>query len=396
MISESNGANSFLISVLLPVFVFLLLACNATIAQTPQIGSESSPIVAPIVESGLQTYSSPDLGISLQLFPQWQIEEQKNAVRLIREQNLVSIDIRVNKLEPSFTDISQYAIEDLNERQKSRADFRLISSEESEISGGNKAYKVVYTFTKKDTGNTDKILRFWILGENNIYTIAYDAKADIYDTYLSEAQNIIDSLQFEDKGDLQSAQVIDQQNQSFTNQVNDDITLPESESSAADPTRINPEFLSYQNDNLRLKFEYPVEWEKQEFGSDIRFVSPSQNEADTFRETIEVKVLPMGSLPFLPSGNLSVSDISDGFLRYYNQTLQSFEIVDSKQTLVGNNEARLLVLKYFDDNTGETQAMNLFTVNRNDIFVFSYYAQPTSYTLYSPIITKMLLSLEIL
>jgi hypothetical protein len=104
----------------------------------------------------------------------------------------------------------------------------------------------------------------------------------------------------------------------------------------------------------------------------------------------------MGTLSFLPPGNLSISDIAGRFITYYNQTLKNFQVIDSKPTLVDDNEALLLVLKYFDDNTGETQAMNLFTVNGNDIFAISYYAQPASYASYSSIVTKMLLSLEIL
>jgi hypothetical protein len=392
MVGENTRANSCLILVLLAALFLLLLACNRTLAQTPQNSSGGSLVATPI----LKTYSNPDLGLSLQVSPQWEIEEQKDAVKLIREQETVSIDIRINKLEPSFTDISQYAIQDLNDRQESRKDFKLLSSEESEITGGKKAYKVMYTFTKKDTGNADKILRLWILDENDVYTIAYDARVDKYDTYISEAQRIIDSIQFDVKDGLEYTQAISDHNQSFTNQVNHDTISSEPETNADGNPEANSEFLIYRNEILRLKLEYPADWEKQESTSYVRFVSPGQNKDDPFSEVVEARVFPMGTVPFLPSGNLSVSDVASGFIRYYNQTLQNFQIIDSKPTLVGNNQAVLLVLKYMDDNTGDTQAMNLFTVNGNDIYAISYYAQPTSYTSYSSIVTKMLLSLEIL
>jgi hypothetical protein len=391
MAGENTRANSCLILFALTALFLLLVTCNRTVAQTSQ--NES---VGPFEENPtLKAYSNPDLGVSLQLFPQWQTEEQKNAVKLVREQNLVSIDIRLNKLEPSFTDISQYAIQDLNERQESRKDFKLLSSEESAVAGGKQGYKVIYTFTKKDTGVADKILRFWVLGENAVYTIAYDARLDKYDSYFSEAQSMIDSIQFNVKADLESTQAISDQYQSSANQDISNTKISESETNDS-KQETDTEFLTYQNENLRLKLEYPADWEKQEFESDVKFVSPGQDKDDPFSEVVEARVFPMGTLPFLPAGNLSVSDVASGFIGYYNQTLQNLQVIDSKPTIVGNNDAILLVLKYIDDNTGETQAMNLFTVNGNDIFAISYYAQPTSYASYSSIVTKMLLSLEIL
>jgi hypothetical protein len=344
----------------------------------------------------LETYSNPDLGITLQVPSGWETQAQKNGVRFIREPNVVSIDIRQNKLESAFTDISQYAIEDLNERQKSRSDFKLISSEASQIPGGKQAYKVVYTFMKKDTGNAVKILRFWVLGDNNVFTLAYDAIIEKYDAYLNEAQNIIDSLRIKGTEGLDSVENNNGQSQTFTSQFDEDNKSSEPESNLDDRTDIDAQFLTYVNESLRLKFDYPANWEKQQFGSVVRFISPNQDNTDSFSETFEASVFPIGSLTFLPPGNLSVDDVSDGFVKFYNQTLQNFEITDSKPTAIGNNEARLMVLKYNDENTGETQAMNLFTVNKDDIFVFSYYAQPASYRSYSPIITNILLSLEIL
>jgi hypothetical protein len=392
MVGKNTKANSCLILILLTALFLLLVASNRTVAQTPENSSGGSLVGMPT----LKTYSNPDLGISLQLSPLWKIEEQKNAVKLIREQNLVSLDIRSNKLEPSFTDISQYAIQDLNERQESRKDFKVLSSEESEVAGGRQGYKVMYMFTKKDTGNADKILRYWVLGENAVYTIAYDAPLDKYDSYFSEAQSMIDSIQFNVKADLESTQAISDQNQSSGNQDISNTKLSESETNADSKQETDTEFLTYQNENLRLKLEYPADWEKQEFESDVKFVSPGQDKDDPYSEVVEARVFPMGTLPFLPAGNLSVSDVASGFIGYYNQTLKNFEVIDSKPTLIGNNDAILLVLKYIDDNTGETQAMNLFTVNGDDIFAISYYAQPTSYASYSSIVTKMLLSLEIL
>jgi hypothetical protein len=390
MVGENTRANSCLVLILLTALFLLLMTCNRTVAQTPQNSSGGSLVEMPI----LKTYSNPDLGISLQLSPQWQIEEQKNAVKLIREQNLVSIDIRLNKLEPTFTDISQYAIQDLNERQESRKDFKLLSSGESDVEGSKEGYKVLYTFTKKDTGNADKILRFWVLEGNAVYTIAYDAQLDKYDTYFSEAQSIVDSIQFNVKDNLEPTQAISDQNSA--NQADSNKSPSESEINAGSEPEANTKFLTYQNENLRLKLEYPTDWEKQEFESDVKFVSPSQDKDDPYSEVVEARVFPMGTLPFLPPGNLSISDIAGRFITYYNQTLKNFQVIDSKPTLVDDNEAILLVLKYLDDNTGETQAMNLFTVNGNDIFAISYYAQPASYASYSSIVTKMLLSLEIL
>lgn len=372
------------------------LEYNQITARTfePGIGSENRTNLESSPDS--QTYSKPDLGFTIQVPSEWQIQDQKNGVRFIREPNTVSIDIRQNKLESSFTDISQYAIEDLNERQKSRSDFKLVSSEESEISERIHAYKVVYTFTKQDTGNAVKILRFWVLGDNNAFTIAYDANVDKYDVYLNEAQSIVNSFQFKGIEGLNSVENNRDQTQSSASEIAEGIRSSESESTLHEGADSDLEFLTYQNESLRLKFEYPANWEKQQFGSVVRFVSPSQDSNDVFSETFEASVFPIGSLPFLPSGNLSVNEIADGFLRYYNQTLPNFEIRDSKSTSIGNNDARLVVLKYSDEITGETQAMNLFTVNRDDVFVFSYYAQPETYTSYSPIITNILLSLEIL
>jgi hypothetical protein len=167
----------------------------------------SSVITNPMNVSGqtdnFQPYSYNDLGISLKKPSDWAFASLKNGLQLIKEKDLVYLEIRKSNPQPSNTTLEQLAINSIQERFSSRKDFQLLNLSQTLISGNLPAYKAVYEFLKTQNqkdftneGTSNKVLRITTFAHGNAYIVKYVSEKNKYDSYLPIAEKIIHSLIF--------------------------------------------------------------------------------------------------------------------------------------------------------------------------------------------------------
>ena len=150
-----------------------------------------------------QSYSYNNLGISLKKPSDWAFASLKNGLQLIKEKDLVYLEIRKSNPQPSNTTLEQLALHAIQERFSSRKDFQVLNISKTSISGNLPAYKAAYEFLKTpnensptNEGTTNKVLRITTFVNGVAYIVKYVSEKSKYDSYLPIAEKIIDSLKF--------------------------------------------------------------------------------------------------------------------------------------------------------------------------------------------------------
>lgn len=141
-------------------------------------------------------YSNPDLGIKLQYPFGWEVGSVKNGIQLIKEKDVSYVELRVQSLKDTI-DLKRYVDKDIVDRKNSREGFKLIDSISPTTIANIAAYKGTYSFLKTEgsaKGEIQKILRFWSLAGDKLYTIAYVSRLDTFDVNMPAVEAIVASI----------------------------------------------------------------------------------------------------------------------------------------------------------------------------------------------------------
>jgi len=360
--------------VLALIFICLGIVCLGAISSiNAQFFEEPSD------QSALEYYSNQPLGFGVQVPSGWSVQEQNDGVKLVQQKDITYIDVRVEHLKSAPSDIEEHISNFIEKRKNDRKDFKLIQLGKVQISGNPESYKAVYTFERTDLrkGEINKVVRYWTLNQDLEYSIAYVSELSNYEQYLTVAEEAIKTFKVDFQRDNISVE---------DDNINQENSNPGSNN-----------LLEFQSEIVRVKLKYPSDWEKQESANSVRFISPLENNSDTFRETVEINKYPLNSLSFLPSGNMTLDELSSAFQTYYGQSLPNFELINSYGTALSlEREARGIQLSYDDAQTGKTSVLNVIAKDGNDIFVVSFYSLPSSYESFLPLASKIIDSIEIL
>lgn len=141
------------------------------------------------------------------------------------------------------------------------------------------------------------------------------------------------------------------------------------------------EFITYENSTQGIKIDYPKWWTPIiQYG--IAFLSPKENDSDTFREGL---VVAKNSLV-----NESIDKLADRVLRFYNLSLVDFQLIQSKVVKFHGNPAQSLIYTFSIPGNGTLKAMDFGTTENNRILVFRYTAQESKFDSYLPTIERMI------
>ena len=93
-------------------------------------------------------------------------------------------------------------------------------------------------------------------------------------------------------------------------------------------------FVTYENSTEGTKIDYPKGWTViRQYG--LAFLSPKENDSDTFREGLVVVV------------NESIDKLADRVLKFYNSSLIDFRLKSKGITIHGNPAQSLITLSQF-------------------------------------------------
>ena len=160
----------------------------------------------------------------------------------------------------------------------------------------------------------------------------------------------------------------------------------------------NQNFLAYDNPLTGIKIYYPSNWEKMEQGeNNLRFSSPYESDLDSIRESL---VINIQYLPFQNMFTLDefVFDPEEGFIERAKRDLNNFQLIASDSMMVSNMPAyRLIFTETFMNEGVPHNLKEMFVfVSKNDlVYSIQYFAEPSNFNLYLPIVDKMIRSLQI-
>jgi hypothetical protein len=154
-------------------------------------------------------------------------------------------------------------------------------------------------------------------------------------------------------------------------------------------TAARKSFLTYQNNStLGIKIQYPSNWkELQADDIGIIFISPPESTIDSFLEKLTLAVFPSNS-------NASINELANQAINNYREHLINFQLVESNGITFKSNPAYTLVYTYTDQAVKTVIAMDMGLTKNNKVYVLSYSADPTEYSMNMPTIQKMIDSFE--
>jgi hypothetical protein len=232
-----------------------------------------------------QSYSYNNLGISLKKPLDWAFVSLKNGLQLVKEKNVVYLEIRKSNSQLSNTTLGQLANNDIQERFSSRKGFQLLNLSQANISGNLPAYKAVYEFLKTpdvkpptNEGATNKVLRMTTIANGVAYIVKYVSEKNKYDSYLPIAEKIIHSLKFNNVNPTPDEKHVNNNNNNDNNYKSN--KLKECNSDIAPPCILADGSIAYDcNDSRHFKSqnEQCIYWNNKTGGWDLRLTLGGDN-----------------------------------------------------------------------------------------------------------------------
>jgi hypothetical protein len=132
-------------------------------------------------------------------------------------------------------------------------------------------------------------------------------------------------------------------------------------------TGANAGFLTYENNTLGMKIQYPSNWTKQASGRGITFLIPLGK--DNF-----LAKLNASALVGFPT-NMTTKSMADRVITSYRHFLPGFQMKSyiSNATLAGNNNAVKIAYTYTDQKNNMFSGTDTATIKNNKLYVIQYY-----------------------
>ena len=134
--------------------------------------------------------------------------------------------------------------------------------------------------------------------------------------------------------------------------------------------------------------EAPESWKAEEgtFGTDVIFFAPADGPDDTFRENMNVMVVPL-EVP------VTREEFYGSSLRGLSHALTDFSLQKGQGTEVGGIPAYQIV---YTHRIGDTKAVveQYLVMSGNRAFIFTFTAAPDSYEKYLPVFNRIIESVR--
>ena len=168
-------------------------------------------------------------------------------------------------------------------------------------------------------------------------------------------------------------------------------TIPVSAiSGASSPINNNNNFLTYQDNTLGIKIDYPAGWiHELHAGGLITFLPNLEGNSNTYPAGLGITV------EHLRSKNMPLSEITKIQIKNLTQNHSDFRLLESTEFRLAGNIANKIVFTATDSMKHERKAMQIWTLKGDDAYLITYKAEPGQYSAYLPTIQKMVDSFHI-
>lgn len=162
--------------------------------------------------------------------------------------------------------------------------------------------------------------------------------------------------------------------------------------SSAQTTTTSPtttKFVDYDGSKYGFHVQYPANWNLTQDQVGIWFVSPVDS---TGNIRIERQ----------PALNQSLSDLVNVQLLQAKDSYKDLKVISSNLTTLGGNPAnrtdyqfKIEEPRFMGVDTFDFKAIQISTINNNNLYTFTYFSNPEHYDIFLPIAQKMISSLKI-
>jgi PsbP-like protein len=154
---------------------------------------------------------------------------------------------------------------------------------------------------------------------------------------------------------------------------------------------INTNFTMYEDPNLGIKIQYPLNWTIERHGIDstnVMFLAPGS--PLKYAEKLFIDIL---------DENRSLTDVADdviNFDKYKNDAITDYHNIESIPTVVNNMPAYKIVDTYNSkDKFGNVKSMDVYVLKRTTMYELLFTSEPEKFDLLLPTVQKMINSFQI-
>jgi hypothetical protein len=149
--------------------------------------------------------------------------------------------------------------------------------------------------------------------------------------------------------------------------------------------------LTYENNDFKFKINYPNNWEKSvKLNNETTFIAPKETDTSTSPAGLIVKVVS------LQSKNVSIGSISTALISQLKKEHKDFKLESSSQYVIDGRNGKQLLFTATDNNLQNRKALQIITMDKNNIFIITYKASIDNYAKYENIIKDMIGSFKLL
>ena len=147
--------------------------------------------------------------------------------------------------------------------------------------------------------------------------------------------------------------------------------------------------LTYENNEFKFKISYPDNWERSvKINNEITFVSPKDKDSVSSPGGLIIKVVP------LQSKNVSLGPVSNALISQLKKEHKDFKLESAQNSAIGGKNAKKIIFTATDNRLQERKALQIITINNNNIFIITYKASLDKYSTYESTINDMISSFK--
>ncbi len=147
--------------------------------------------------------------------------------------------------------------------------------------------------------------------------------------------------------------------------------------------------LTYENNEFKFRISYPDNWERSvKISNEITFVSPKDKDSVSSPAGLVIKVVP------LQSKNVSIVAVSNALTSQLKKEHKDFKLESSQNFVIGGKNAKKIIFTATDNRLQERKALQIITIDNNNIFIITYKASINKYSTYEGTINDMISSFK--
>jgi hypothetical protein len=149
--------------------------------------------------------------------------------------------------------------------------------------------------------------------------------------------------------------------------------------------------LSYENNDLNFRINYPNTWERSvKINNEVLFIAPKEQDAVSNPAGLVIKAIP------LEGKNVTIRSISSALTAELKKEHKDFKLESTNPVSVDGKRAIQTVFTATDSKLQNRKAMQIATMDKEHIFIFTYKASTDKYSQFENTVKEMINSFKFL